>query len=122
MEDVIEQIRKDMAENPVIVYIKGTSQFPQCGFSALLVQILQTLDISFKAVDVLANPEIRQRIKEVSNWPMIPQLYIRGQFIGGCDLIREIHQTGELLTIFDKYDVPYNKELTQLCSGDTKEI
>ena len=95
---VQERIRQDVADNPVVLYMKGSPVFPQCGFSAAVVQILSHLGVKFKGVDVLADPGIRQGIKEFSNWPTIPQLYVKGEFVGGCDIIREMFQEGELQT------------------------
>ncbi len=92
---VFDRIRGDIAANPVVLYMKGTPVFPQCGFSALAVQVLSHLGVKFKGVDVLADPEIRQGIKEFSNWPTIPQLYVKGELVGGADIIREMYQTGE---------------------------
>jgi len=80
----------------VVLYMKGTPVFPQCGFSAATVQILSNLGVKFKAVDVLKDPEVRQRIKEFSNWPTIPQLYVKGEFVGGCDILREMYEADEL--------------------------
>ncbi len=100
---VRDQIAKDLAENDVMLYMKGTPVFPQCGFSAATVQVLSELGVKFKAVDVLKDPEIRQGIKEFSNWPTIPQLYVKGEFVGGCDIVREMFQAGELQqTLKDK--------------------
>lgn len=98
-ETVISQIKKTIEENPVTLFMKGTADFPQCGFSAMVVQILQSLSLSFKDVNVLTDPDIRQGIKDFSNWPTIPQLYIKGDFIGGSDIVREMYQTGELQTL-----------------------
>jgi monothiol glutaredoxin len=95
----LEAIQHEVDTNPVVLFMKGTADFPQCGFSAVVVQILRNLQVPFKAIDVLANPLIRQSIKDFSNWPTIPQLYIKGEFIGGCDITREMHQTGELQTL-----------------------
>jgi monothiol glutaredoxin len=95
--DVQELIKQQITEHPVVLYMKGTPQFPQCGFSANLVRILRSLGIKdFFSVDVLANPEIRQGIKDYANWPTIPQLYINGAFIGGSDIASEMYQSGEL--------------------------
>ncbi len=91
-----ESIKSDIASNDVVLFMKGTPVFPQCGFSATVVQVLTNLGVKFKGVDVLADPEIRQGIKEFSNWPTIPQLYVKGEFIGGCDIVREMYQNGEL--------------------------
>jgi monothiol glutaredoxin len=93
---VIERIKQDIAAAPVVLYMKGTPVFPQCGFSAAVVQILTHLGVKFKGVDVLADPAIRQGIKEFSSWPTIPQLYVKGEFVGGCDIVREMFETGEL--------------------------
>jgi len=93
---VLDRIKDDIAGNPVTLFMKGTPVFPQCGFSAAVVQILTQMGVKFKGVDVLADPEIRQGIKEFSNWPTIPQLYVKGEFVGGCDIIREMYEAGEL--------------------------
>jgi monothiol glutaredoxin len=93
---VFERIKQDVTSNPVVLYMKGTPVFPQCGFSAAVVQILSHIGVKFKGVDVLTDPEIRQGIKEFSNWPTIPQLYVKGEFVGGCDIIREMFESGEL--------------------------
>ncbi|HWD48894.1 MAG TPA: Grx4 family monothiol glutaredoxin [Rhizomicrobium sp.] len=91
-----DQIAKDIAENDVLLYMKGTPVFPQCGFSAATVGILTNLGVKFKSVDVLKDPEIRQGIKEFSNWPTIPQLYVKGEFVGGCDILKEMYEADEL--------------------------
>lgn len=97
MENIVfERIRKELESDDVVVYMKGTAVFPQCGFSAAVVQILSQLGIRFKAVNVLEDNDIRQGIKDFTNWPTIPQLYVKGEFIGGCDIIREMYETGEL--------------------------
>src|SRR5436190_21099498 len=96
-----DRIAKDLAENPVVLFMKGTPVFPQCGFSAAVVQILSELGVKFKGIDVLTDPEIRQGIKEFSSWPTIPQLYVKGEFIGGCDIIREMAETGELKELLE---------------------
>ncbi|MGB8364231.1 MAG: Grx4 family monothiol glutaredoxin [Rhizomicrobium sp.] len=91
-----ERIRSDIASNDVVLFMKGTPVFPQCGFSAAVVQILSELGVKFKGVNVLADDEIRQAIKEFSNWPTIPQLYVKGEFVGGCDIVREMFEEDEL--------------------------
>lgn len=91
-----ERIRSDIGENDVVLYMKGTPVFPQCGFSSAVVQVLTHLGVKFKGVNVLADDEIRQGIKDFANWPTIPQLYVKGEFIGGCDIVREMYQSGEL--------------------------
>ncbi len=95
-EIVFERIKQDVASNPVVLFMKGTPVFPQCGFSAAVVQMLTHLGVKFKGIDVLTDPEIRQGIKEFSSWPTIPQLYVKGEFVGGCDIVREMFETGEL--------------------------
>ena len=97
---VHDQIAKDLAENEVMLYMKGTPVFPQCGFSAATVHVLSELGVKFKAVDVLKDPEIRQALKEFSNWPTIPQLYVKGEFVGGCDIVKEMFEQGELEPYF----------------------
>ena len=95
--NVQEKIRNQVTANSVVLYMKGTPQSPQCGFSGATVQILQACGMQdFAAVDVLADPEIRGGIKAYANWPTIPQLYIKGEFVGGADIVREMHQQGEL--------------------------
>jgi len=95
--DAQQVIKEQVTGNPVVLYMKGTPQFPQCGFSATAVQILKACGVNqFYSVNVLENPEIRQGIKEYANWPTIPQLYIKGEFVGGCDIMREMFQAGEL--------------------------
>jgi monothiol glutaredoxin len=97
---VHDKIAKDIAENDVLLFMKGTPVFPQCGFSAATVQVLSELGVKFKAVDVLKDPDVRQGIKEFSNWPTIPQLYVKGEFVGGCDIIKEMFEQGELEGFF----------------------
>ena len=95
-DPITTRIQNDIDANPVVLYMKGTPVFPQCGFSAQVVQVLSLVGVKFKAFDVLADDEIRQGIKEFSNWPTIPQLYVKGEFVGGCDIVREMYQSGEL--------------------------
>ena len=95
-----KRIQADIADNDVVLFMKGTPVFPQCGFSAAVVEILSELGVKFKGVNVLADPEIRQGIKEFSNWPTVPQLYVKGEFVGGCDIIREMFEADELKPFF----------------------
>ena len=96
-----ELIKKQVTEHPVVLYMKGTPDFPQCGFSANVVNILRTCGVQdMFTVDVLSNPEIRQGIKEYANWPTIPQLYVNGEFVGGSDILSEMYQSGELQKLF----------------------
>ena len=100
--EVREAIEKAIADNEVILFMKGTPLFPQCGFSARVVQILKHSGVTFKTVNVLENPEIRDGIKSFSNWPTIPQLYVLGEFVGGCDIVTEMYQTGELEALLNE--------------------
>jgi monothiol glutaredoxin len=99
---VHERIANDVAENDVLLYMKGTPVFPQCGFSALVVQVLSNVGVKFKAIDVLKDSDIRQGIKEYSDWPTIPQLYVKGEFVGGCDIIKEMYEGGELKSFLEE--------------------
>ncbi len=93
---VFERIRSEVESNDVVLFMKGTPVFPQCGFSAAVVQVLSHLAVKFKGIDVLQDPGLRQGVKDFSNWPTIPQLYIKGELVGGCDIVREMAETGEL--------------------------
>jgi len=94
--NALDQIKQIINENHVVLFMKGTTDFPQCGFSGKVVQILKACNAHFKDVNVLADPDIRQGIKDYANWPTIPQLYIKGEFIGGCDIVTELYESGEL--------------------------
>ena len=96
MANIFDEIKTIIDQNDVVLFMKGNKDFPQCGFSATVSHILNTLGINFKDIDILKDQELRQAIKEFSDWPTIPQLYIKGEFIGGCDIIKEMHQEGEL--------------------------
>lgn len=100
--DIMEEIRKEVAENPVLIYMKGTKDAPQCGFSAATVQVLGSYSIPFKDVNVLADSEKWSAVKVFSSWPTIPQVYIGGSFVGGCDIIREMHVKGEIGPLLEK--------------------
>ena len=96
MSDAQARIADDVKSNDVLLYMKGTPAFPQCGFSAVTVQILSHIGVKFKAVNVLEDPEVREGIKAFSNWPTIPQLYVKGEFVGGADILREMFEADEL--------------------------
>jgi len=97
MSNVHDTIQEQVTTHPVVLYMKGTPQFPQCGFSATVAEILKRCGVTdYFSVNVLADDEVRQGIKEYANWPTIPQLYVNGEFVGGCDIVREMYQTGEL--------------------------
>ncbi|MBM3620847.1 MAG: Grx4 family monothiol glutaredoxin [Alphaproteobacteria bacterium] len=100
MSDVANRIKEEVTTNDVVLFMKGTPVFPQCGFSAAVVEVLDHMGVRFKGVNVLVDPAIRQGIKEFSDWPTIPQLYVKGEFIGGCDIVREMYETGELEQVF----------------------
>ena len=102
---VIDRIKQDVAEHPVVLFMKGTPVFPQCGFSAAVVQVLNHMGVKFKGIDVLADAGIRQGIKEFSSWPTIPQLYVKGEFVGGCDIVRDMYQSGELEGLLKNHGV-----------------
>ena len=103
----IEQfIDNEVKSNDVVLFMKGTPQFPMCGFSGQVVQILDYLGVSYKGLNVLENEELRNGIKVFSNWPTIPQLYVKGEFVGGCDITREMFQSGELQTFLAEKGVP----------------
>jgi monothiol glutaredoxin len=102
MNDVFAEIEREVRENKVLVYMKGTPSFPMCGFSAATIEVLRELGVPFKAVDVLAEPEKRDAIKTYSKWPTIPQVYVGGKFVGGCDIVRELHARGELAPLIHK--------------------
>ncbi|HTP81920.1 MAG TPA: Grx4 family monothiol glutaredoxin [Alphaproteobacteria bacterium] len=97
---VSDRIKSDLSANDVVLFMKGSPVFPQCGFSAAVVQVLTHLGVKFKGIDILQDPSLRQGIKEFSNWPTIPQLYVKGEFVGGCDIVREMFESGELQTLF----------------------
>src|SRR5271169_2754441 len=94
--NAIDRIKQDITDHTVVLFMKGTPVFPQCGFSAAVVQILTQLGVKFKGIDVLSDPAVRQGIKDFSSWPTVPQLYVKGEFVGGCDIIREMFESGEL--------------------------
>jgi monothiol glutaredoxin len=104
----IERIKQEVSGNDVMLFMKGTPVFPQCGFSAAVVQILNHMGVKFNSSDVLVDPDIRQGIKEFSNWPTVPQLYVKGEFVGGCDILREMFETGELEEFFNQAGIERN--------------
>lgn len=105
-----ERIKDDIASNDVVLYMKGTPVFPMCGFSAAVVQVLSHIGVKFKGVNVLDDPSIRQGIKDFSNWPTIPQLYVKGEFVGGCDIVREMYQSGELQQMLQDRGVAFKAD------------
>ncbi|MER2519397.1 MAG: Grx4 family monothiol glutaredoxin [Bdellovibrionales bacterium] len=105
---LVERIEHELTTNDVVLYMMGTPVFPQCGFSAQAVQILNMLGVAFKGIDVTVDPGLRQGIKDYTNWPTLPQLYIKGEFIGGCDIMREMYQAGELQKILADKSILFN--------------
>lgn len=101
MANLKEQIEKDIKENKVIIYMKGTPDSPQCGFSAQVVNILKSYNIPLSTRNVLPDPQLRQAIKDFTDWPTIPQIFINGEFVGGCDILNEMHQKGELKKLLE---------------------
>ena len=101
-DGVKSRIEKEISSNEVVLFMKGTPVFPQCGFSSMVSQVLSHIGVEFKGVDVLAEPTLRDGIKLYSDWPTIPQLYVKGEFIGGCDIVKEMYENGELQELFNK--------------------
>ncbi|MBW0156781.1 Grx4 family monothiol glutaredoxin [Sedimentimonas flavescens] len=106
----IDQIKADIEANDVVLYMKGTKEMPQCGFSSRVAGVLNFMGVTYKDVNVLADEGIRQGIKDFSEWPTIPQLYVKGEFVGGCDIVTEMTLSGELDQLFDAKGVSYNKD------------
>jgi monothiol glutaredoxin len=111
MTTVTERIEAEITANPVVLYMKGTPVFPQCGFSARVVQILSHVGVPFKGVNVLEDAEIREGIKAYTNWPTIPQLYVNGEFLGGCDIVMEMFQSGELQSMMQEKGIVAKAEV-----------
>ncbi|KFE35756.1 Grx4 family monothiol glutaredoxin [Thioclava atlantica] len=108
-----DQIKQDIAENDVVLFMKGTKEMPQCGFSSRVAGVLNFMGVTYKDVNVLADQDIRQGIKDYSDWPTIPQLYVKGEFVGGCDIITEMTLSGELDQLFETKGVTFNKEAAE---------
>ena len=107
-ENTKNEIENEIQSNDVVLYMKGTPVFPQCGFSASTVGVLNHLGVNYKTSNVLQDEEIREGIKEYSDWPTIPQLYVKNEFVGGCDIIREMHENGELTSFFEEKNIKTN--------------
>jgi|SRR6266481_140563 len=108
-EPILAEIRQAIQSSPVTLFMKGTPKFPQCGFSSQVVQVLNYLGVEFTGVNVLENAELRDGIKHFTNWPTIPQLYVGGEFVGGCDIIREMFETGELQDLLKEKGIAFNQ-------------
>ena len=109
-DPVFERIQNDIAANPVMLYMKGNAMFPQCGFSARVVQILTHMGVPFQTANVLEDPALREGIKQFSQWPTVPQLYVKGEFVGGCDIVTEMFQSGELETLFAEKGIEHKTD------------
>ena len=109
---VFEQIQNEVASADVVLFMKGSPVFPQCGFSSTVIQILTQIGLKFKSIDVLSDNEIRQGIKEFSDWPTIPQLYVKGEFVGGCDILTEMFQSGELNSFIESKGIQLQNSST----------
>ena len=107
-ENVKQRIQTEIDSNNVVLFMKGTPVFPQCGFSSMVSQVLNHMSVEFKGIDVLTETSIRDGIKTFSDWPTIPQLYVKGEFVGGCDIIREMYESGELKQLFDEKSISNN--------------
>ena len=110
MTDINSKIKDNNSKDPVVLYMKGNPTFPQCGFSSTVVQILKHIGVNFQSYDVLQDENLREGIKSFSNWPTIPQLYVNNEFVGGCDIIREMFESGELKEYFSKNNIPLAQE------------
>ncbi len=110
MNATAERIQAEITKNPVMLYMKGNAMFPQCGFSARVVQILTHVGVPFATANVLEDAELREGIKAFSNWPTIPQLYVKGEFVGGCDIVTEMFQSGELTQLLEEAGIPHKAE------------
>ena len=110
MTDINSKIKDNNSKDPVVLYMKGNPTFPQCGFSSTVVQILKHIGVNFQSYDVLQDENLREGIKSFSNWPTIPQLYVKNEFVGGCDIIREMFESGELKEYFTKNNIPLSQE------------
>ena len=113
MSDISNEIRSTVDANDVVLFMKGTVAMPQCGFSSRMVTILGYMGVEFRDVDVLASDEMRQGIKAFSDWPTIPQLYVQGEFVGGCDIVTEMTMSGELDQVFDTGGIAYDKDAAE---------
>ena len=110
MDEVIGNIKNEISENDVVLFMKGTSSMPQCGFSSRVAGVLNYLEVKYKDINVLADDNLREGIKTFSNWPTIPQLYVKGEFVGGCDIITEMAMSGELDDLFTEKKIKFNSE------------
>jgi monothiol glutaredoxin len=113
MSDVKDTIQKTVTDNTVVLFMKGTKEMPQCGFSSRVAGVLNYMGVEFQDVNVLADENIRQGIKDFSDWPTVPQLYVKGEFVGGCDIITEMMLSGELDTLFEENAVNYDKDAAE---------
>ena len=113
MSDAASRIKDTITNNTVVLFMKGTKEMPQCGFSSRVAGVLNYMGVDYSDVNVLADEDIRQGIKDFSDWPTIPQLYVKGEFVGGCDIVTEMTLSGELDTLFDENGVTYDKDAAE---------
>ena len=104
-ENIKDRIQTEIDTSEIVLFMKGTPVFPQCGFSSMVSQILSHMNVEFKGIDVLVESSLREGVKAFSNWPTIPQLYVKGEFVGGCDIIKEMYESGELKQLFDEKNI-----------------
>lgn len=121
MNEVFNNIKNEISENDVVLFMKGTSSMPQCGFSSRVVGVLNYLEVSYKDINVLEDDNLREGIKNFSEWPTIPQLYIKGEFVGGCDIITEMAMSGELDELFVKNNINFNSDSADKIRESNKE-
>lgn len=107
MTSISERIQNDIDSQEIVLFMKGNALFPQCGFSSLVVKVLEHLKVTFKDIDVLQDMELREGIKQFSDWPTIPQLYVNGEFVGGCDIIKDMYESGELMDLLKEKDIAF---------------
>ena len=110
MDKSLGKIKKEVSENDVVLYMKGTSSMPQCGFSSKVAGVLNYLEIEYRDINVLEDDSLREGIKQFSDWPTVPQLYVKGEFVGGCDIVTEMAMTGELDNLFAEKGIKFNLE------------
>ena len=108
-----DRIKQNISDDEIVLFMKGTPVFPQCGFSSAVVQVLTHIGVKFKGIDVLSDPELREGVKSYSDWPTIPQLYVKGEFVGGCDIIREMYESGELIEFMNTNGIEVNLETAE---------
>lgn len=115
--DIFDRIRGILSDNPVVLFMKGNPSIPRCGFSSFVSSLLAKCGVDFKYIDVLESNDLREGVKIFSNWPTIPQLYVKSEFVGGYDIVREMHSTGELAALFSRHKIPFQEEVSSSSSS-----